>query len=129
MVGAPQFEPFEPALVAGRPATAARAPAVAWPLDLVQDARRDTVGFLMRRFEGRAALGELYLPAARRAAHPGFDYRALLRTARNLAAAVGAGYSGPMSVEFLSAEPKPIAERLASDLAFVRRTLAELGVP
>jgi sugar phosphate isomerase/epimerase len=49
------------------------------------------------------------------------DYRALL------AAAFEAGYAGPLAIEFLSFEPKPVEEKLAADVAFVRGLLAELG--
>jgi sugar phosphate isomerase/epimerase len=44
---------------------------------------------------------------------------------RILNAALDAGYSGPMTFEFLSWEPKPLEEKLAADVAFVRRVLAE----
>ena len=54
--------------------------------------------------------------------HGALDYRAILR------AAVGAGYRGPLTVEFLSGEPRPTEEKLAADVAFVRAVLAELGV-
>lgn len=50
-----------------------------------------------------------------------FDYRAIL------AAAFDAGYAGPLSIEFLSFEPKPVEEKLAADAAWLRATLAELG--
>ncbi len=50
------------------------------------------------------------------------DYRAIL------AAAFAAGYAGPLTIEFLSFEPKPLEEKLAADVAFVRRTLRELRV-
>lgn len=46
------------------------------------------------------------------------DYTSLL------GALVDAGYTGPMSVEFLSAEALPVEERLTRDLRFVRETLA-----
>jgi L-ribulose-5-phosphate 3-epimerase len=49
------------------------------------------------------------------------DYRAVL------AAAFEAGYAGPLAIEFLSFEPKPVEEKLAADVAFVRGLLAELG--
>jgi sugar phosphate isomerase/epimerase len=49
------------------------------------------------------------------------DYRAILR------AAFAAGYAGPLTIEFLSFEPKPVEEKLAADVAFLRRVLAELG--
>lgn len=50
------------------------------------------------------------------------DYRAIL------GAAVRAGYRGPLTIEFLSGEPKPIEEKLAADVAFVRSVLADLGL-
>jgi sugar phosphate isomerase/epimerase len=50
------------------------------------------------------------------------DYRAIL------GAALDAGYDGPMTIEFLSAEPgRSLEEKLEADVAFVRRTLRELG--
>ena len=49
------------------------------------------------------------------------DYRAILR------AAFEAGYAGPLTIEFLSYEPKPVQEKLAGDVAFLRGVLAELG--
>lgn len=53
--------------------------------------------------------------------HGVLDYRALL------AAALASGYAGPMSIEFLSFEPKPPEEKLAADLRWLRATLAELS--
>lgn len=49
------------------------------------------------------------------------DYRAIL------AAAFAAGYGGPLTLEFLSFEPKPVEEKLAADVAWLRGVLAELG--
>jgi len=49
------------------------------------------------------------------------DYRAIL------GAAFEAGYAGPLTIEFLSYEPKPVQEKLAGDVAFLRSVLAELG--
>jgi sugar phosphate isomerase/epimerase len=48
------------------------------------------------------------------------DYRSIL------AAAFDAGYAGPLTIEFLSFEPKPLEEKLAGDARFVRAVLAEL---
>jgi len=45
------------------------------------------------------------------------DYRAILR------AAFAAGYAGPLTLEFLSFEPKPIEQKLAEDVAFLRAIL------
>lgn len=49
------------------------------------------------------------------------DYRAIL------SAALDAGYDGPLVIEFLSWEPKPLEEKLAADVAFLRELLAERG--
>ena len=48
------------------------------------------------------------------------DYRAIL------AAALRAGYRGPLTIEFLSVEPLPVEEKLAADAAFVRAVLESL---
>jgi sugar phosphate isomerase/epimerase len=45
------------------------------------------------------------------------DYRAILT------AALDAGYSGPFTIEFLAADPRPVEEKLAEDVAFVRSIL------
>ncbi|MBW2244520.1 MAG: sugar phosphate isomerase/epimerase [Deltaproteobacteria bacterium] len=47
------------------------------------------------------------------------DYRALLH------AALDAGYTGPMTIEFLSFDERPLEERLASDVAWVRGVLED----
>jgi sugar phosphate isomerase/epimerase len=47
------------------------------------------------------------------------DYRAILK------ASLDAGYDGPMTIEFLAADPRPVEEKLAEDVAFVRRILDE----
>ncbi|MEO8604951.1 MAG: TIM barrel protein [bacterium] len=44
-----------------------------------------------------------------------------------LAAGLGAGYAGPLTIEFLAADARPTEEKLADDVAFVRSVLAELG--
>jgi sugar phosphate isomerase/epimerase len=49
------------------------------------------------------------------------DYRAIL------GAALRAGYEGPLTIEFLAADPRPVEEKLAADVAFVRGVLADLG--
>ncbi len=50
-----------------------------------------------------------------------FDYRAILR------AAFEAGYTEPLTIEFLSWEPRSIEDKLKDDAAWLRHTLAELG--
>lgn len=49
------------------------------------------------------------------------DYAAILP------AALGAGYAGPMTIEFLAADARPVEEKLAADVAYVRRLLAANG--
>jgi sugar phosphate isomerase/epimerase len=49
------------------------------------------------------------------------DYRAIL------AAAVAAGYSGPLTIEFLAADERSVEDKLAADVRFVREVLSELG--
>ncbi len=65
---------------------------IAWPLDLLCDA--DDVGrvtgFLMGRVHDAVQVIDVYNPQTRLIECPLFDYRYLLRTARNLAAAVRA---------------------------------------
>jgi len=59
--------------------------AIAWPLDLLRDRAGNTIGFLMPRARQVEPLHEFYTPKTRRDRHPGFHYRYLHRTARNLA--------------------------------------------
>jgi len=47
------------------------------------------------------------------------DYAAILR------AALSAGYDGPLTIEFLAADERPIAEKLRDDVRFIRDVLAE----
>jgi sugar phosphate isomerase/epimerase len=49
------------------------------------------------------------------------DYRAIL------GAAFDAGYSGPLTIEFLSWEARPVEDKLADDAKWLLATLAELG--
>lgn len=65
---------------------------IAWPVDLLRtvDSSQRVVGFLMPRVKGMHSILEFYNPKTRRQKCPFFNYRYLHRTARNLAAAVGA---------------------------------------
>lgn len=66
--------------------------AIAWPIDLlrqVDDSQR-VVGFLMPYVKGMHSILKFYNPRTRRQTCPHFSYLYLHRTARNLAAAVGA---------------------------------------
>jgi serine/threonine protein kinase len=69
-----------------------QATSIAWPLDRLTtaDSRHAFAGYLMPRVTGASPLFEYYNPAARRRIAPLFSYRYLLRTARNLCAAVSA---------------------------------------
>ncbi len=64
--------------------------AVAWPTELVAGAGGRVDGFLMPRIDLAATvpLFQVYNPASRVAIAPGFSWRYLLRTARNVAAIV-----------------------------------------
>jgi sugar phosphate isomerase/epimerase len=49
------------------------------------------------------------------------DYRAIL------GALIAAGYRGPLTIEFLAADARPVEEKLAADARFVRAVLAALA--
>ena len=66
---------------------------IAWPLDLLVDSGGSVGGFLMPRVNGTRAIIDYFNPKTRRQACPGFNYYYLLRTARNLAAALHAIHS------------------------------------
>lgn len=65
---------------------------IAWPEDRLAtcDSAGQFVGFLMPRVSGAYPLFQYYNPASRKQIAPLFSYRYLLRTARNLCAAVKA---------------------------------------
>jgi len=66
-------------------------PSIAWPTELLRDLENDQiVGFVMPRVYRSLPLSEVYNPRARREKIPLFNYRYLVRTARNLCAAVRA---------------------------------------
>ncbi len=62
---------------------------VAWPIDLLLSDEQQIIGFLMPRVTGVLPIHQFYTPKDRRKHIPGFNYRYLHRTARNLAAAIG----------------------------------------
>ncbi len=74
------------------PMAAEHAISIAWPLDrlVTADARRAFAGYLMPRVTGVHPLFEYCNPSSRRRTAPLFSYKYLLRTARNLCAAVNA---------------------------------------
>ncbi len=55
--------------------------------------------------------------------HGVLDYRAILT------AAVEAGYRGPYGIEFLAFDERPLEEKLAAGIAWLRRLLEEVGAP
>ncbi len=65
---------------------------IAWPVDILRtmDGSPRVVGFLMPRVIGMHTILDFYNPKTRRQKCPFFNYLYLHRTARNLAAAVGA---------------------------------------
>lgn len=68
---------------------------IAWPLDLLHTPSPESrfAGYLMPRVSGAQPLFHCYNPGARRTFYPTFDYLALHRVGRNLAAAVNALHS------------------------------------
>ena len=64
--------------------------ALAWPTELVPGERGEAAGFLMPRIDlgTNVPLFRVYNPRSRRQVAPGFTWRYLLRTARNVAAVV-----------------------------------------
>ena len=66
---------------------------IAWPLDLLVDSAGTVVGFLMPRVSGTRPIIDYFNPKTRRKTCPGFNYFYLVRTARNLAAALHAIHS------------------------------------
>jgi DNA-binding helix-hairpin-helix protein with protein kinase domain len=65
---------------------------IAWPQELLEavDGSGKVVGFVMPRIRGMRPIMDFYNPGVRRQHCPLFNYQYLLRTARNLAAAVAA---------------------------------------
>ncbi len=65
---------------------------IAWPVEMLRtvDGSKRVVGFLMPRVKGMHSILDFYNPKTRRQKCPFFSYLYLHRTARNLAAAVGA---------------------------------------
>jgi DNA-binding helix-hairpin-helix protein with protein kinase domain len=66
---------------------------IAFPIALLRDSAGRFVGFTMTKVNGSNALHELYSPGARKAAFPRADYRFLVRTAANIARAIGAAHA------------------------------------
>jgi DNA-binding helix-hairpin-helix protein with protein kinase domain len=66
---------------------------IAFPITLLRNKAGHFVGFTMSKVNGSKALHELYSPGARKAAFPKADYRFLVRTATNIARAVGAAHA------------------------------------
>ncbi len=98
---------------------------VAGPLPRRDDGGPSLAGKLARYFHLKntrpAADGAGPMPPGGSLESGVLDYRSIL------AAAFAAGYAGPLTIEFLSFERKPVEEKLASDVRFVRTVLAELG--
>ena len=92
--------------------------------DQAQDARRlaPWTGYVhLKNYLPPAAPGEPLRPWASLAGGE-IDCAALLREL------LGRGYDGPLSVEFLSADTRPVEVKLADDVAFLRRLLASAAL-
>lgn len=78
------------------PAQAQGHASIVWPLELLRslDAKHQVCGFLMERVHRMRCVMDVYHPGTRRKQAPLFNYAYLHRTARNLAAAVGALHAG-----------------------------------
>ncbi|MFN8474336.1 MAG: hypothetical protein U0822_19230 [Anaerolineae bacterium] len=63
---------------------------IAWPSDLLYDQRGTFIGYVMPRIRSAAPLLNVFNPRRRSQTLPGFDWRYLHRTGRNLAAALSA---------------------------------------
>lgn len=67
---------------------------VAFPIELIVSQNGLFMGFTMRKVEGVKPIHELYGPGSRKAEFPKADFRFLVRTALNVARAVGSIHSG-----------------------------------
>lgn len=76
--------------------------------------------FHLKNYRSNPEPGGRLLPGAS-LADGALDYRAILP------AALAAGYAGPLTIEFLAMDPRPVEEKLAADVAFVRSVLAGGG--
>src|SRR5205085_709074 len=65
---------------------------IAWPVDLILDSHGKEVGFLMPRIDPSVSIKLLrvYNPRDRLKIAPGFTWRYLLRTSRNIASVISA---------------------------------------
>lgn len=69
------------------------APLIAFPISIVRDKAGKFAGFTMAKVTGHQPLHELYAPGVRKAAFPRADYKFLVRTAANIARAIGAAHA------------------------------------
>ena len=75
--------------------------------------------FHLKNYQPNADAGAPLLPGGS-LADGVLDYRAILR------AALAAGYRGPLTIEFLVADERPVEDKLVADVAFVRDVLSDL---
>ena len=68
-------------------------PLIAFPISLIRNRAGAFAGFTMMKVSGHQPLHELYAPGVRKAAFPRADYRFLVRTAANIARAVGSAHN------------------------------------
>jgi DNA-binding helix-hairpin-helix protein with protein kinase domain len=68
-------------------------PLIAFPISVIRNKGGAFAGFTMMKVSGHQPLHELYAPGVRKAAFPRADYRFLVRTAANIARAVGSAHN------------------------------------
>ena len=93
MLAHPPQDPGRPA-PAMREATRRPHAAIAWPHNLLFDAQRRFIGYMMPYVQDATAILMVFNPRSRAQTMPGFDRRYLHRAARNMAAAMGALHEG-----------------------------------
>ena len=124
------------AMVAAR--LAATSDLVAFPIETLRAKPAAFAGFTMRLVAGHKPLFELYAPGARKVAFPHADYRFLVRTAANVARAVGAVHESGCVIGdinhsgLLVSDEATVALIDADSFQFIagdRRYLCRVGVP
>ena len=93
------------------PARAHGHASIAWPRELLFDARGAFVGYTMTRIVDAAPILDVFNPRRRAQLLPGFDRRYLLRTARNLASALSALHEAGYVVGDLNERNVLVTER------------------
>lgn len=104
---------------------------IAWITDLVHDANGQVIGYIMPKISGGIPIHKLYSPRDRRQNFPGFTWRYLHRTARNLASAVAAihakGYViGDLNESNILVQPSAMVTVIDTDSFQVQSTSGKI---